>query len=130
MAEATGFPLGNVLLYFAIVLAPTALAVGVLRVPGLVRKFTRPIPPAPGHPPIQELASDLRRVHRVLAQFAPGTPMARRTGTRQAYDALLADACDAVEIRHRLREIPEGIEREVERLRVEESLRTAGLSIP
>ncbi|HEV7980935.1 hypothetical protein [Amycolatopsis sp.] len=129
MAEQGGFPVVNFLLYAVVVVAPTALALGALKVPGLVRKAKRP-KPSPEHPPIQELAADLRRVHRLLAQFAPGTPMARRTGTRQAYDALLTDACDAVEIPNRLGEIPEGMDREIERLRVEESLRTAGLSIP
>jgi len=129
MAETSGFPLANLMLYAAIVVTPTALALGVLKIPALVRGLRRPAP-SPEHPPIQELAADLRRVHRLLAQFSPGTPMARRVGTRQAYDALLADACDAVEIPHRLGEIPEGMDREIERLRVEESLRTAGLSIP
>lgn len=128
MADTSGFPLTNLLLYGVVVVAPTALAMGVLKIPALVRRFRRP--PPPPRQPIQELAADLRRVHRLLAQFSPGTPMARRVGTRQAYDALLADACDAVEIPHRLGEIPEGMDREIERLRVEESLRTAGLSIP
>jgi hypothetical protein len=129
MAETSGFPVMNLVLYAAVVVAPTALVLGALKIPALVRKAKRP-KLSPAHPPIQELAADLRRVHRLLAQFAPGTPMARRVGTRQAYDALLVDACDAVEIPHRLGEIPEGMEREIERLRVEESLRTAGLSIP
>jgi hypothetical protein len=130
MAEMSGFPVGNVVLYAAIVVAPTALALGALKIPALLRKLRRPTPPPPAHPPIQELAADLRRVHRLLAEFAPGTPMARRVGTRQAYDALLTDACDEVEIPHRLGEIPEGMEKEIERLRVEESLRTAGVRIP
>jgi hypothetical protein len=129
MAETSGFPLANLVLYGVIVVAPAALALGALKIPALVRGLRRP-PPPPAHPPIQELAADLRRVHRLLAQFAPGTPMARRVGTRQAYDALLADACEAVEIPHRLGELPEGMDREIERLRVEESLRTAGLGIP
>ena len=68
--------------------------------------------------------------HRLLAQFRPGTPMARRVGTRQAYDALLVEACDAVDVEQRLDQMPEGLAREVERLRLEESLRSAGLAIP
>jgi hypothetical protein len=133
MAEASGFPVGNVLLYAAIVMTPTAASLGALRLPALVRGLKlrmRPAPPVPEHPPIQELAADLRRVHRLLAQFRPGTPMARRVGARQAYDALLVEACDAVDVEQRLDQMPEGIAREVERLRLEVSLRSAGLAIP
>jgi hypothetical protein len=76
------------------------------------------------------VSADLRRVHRILAGFGSGTPAVRRLGTRQAYDALLAQACRAVEVEHRLDSLPEGMDRELERLRVEESLRSAGLVIP
>jgi hypothetical protein len=131
MAEASGFPVGNVLLYAAIVMAPTVAFLGALRLLALVRGLGhRMRPPVPEHTPIQELAADLRRVHRLLAQFRPGTPMARRVGTRQAYDALLVEACDAVDVEQRLDQMPEGLVREVERLRLEESLRSAGLAIP
>jgi hypothetical protein len=131
MAEASGFPVGNVLLYAAIVSAPTVALLGALRLLALVRGLRhRMRPPVPEHPPIQELAADLRRVHRLLAQFRPGTPMARRVGARQAYDALLVEACDAVDVEQRLDQMPEGLAREVERLRLEESLRSAGLAIP
>ena len=56
--------------------------------------------------------------------------MVRRIATRDAYDELLRQACAAVEVRHDLDSLPEGIERNMERLRVEEALRTAGLTIP
>jgi hypothetical protein len=104
----------------------------VLKLPWLGRwiRRHRPPPPVPGHPPIEVLAADLRRLHRILAEFEPGTPMARRAGTRQAYDAVLAEACDVVDVEQRLDDLPEGIEREMERLRLEESLRSAGLAIP
>jgi hypothetical protein len=131
MATGSGAPIGNLLFFAAIVLAPTALCWGVLKLPTVIRwvRRRRTPPPVPDHPPIQTLAADLRRLHRTLADFEPGTPMARRLGTRQAYDAVLAEACDAVEVEQRLAELPEGIEREMERLRLAESLRSAGLSI-
>jgi hypothetical protein len=69
-------------------------------------------------------------VHRNLTEFAPGTPYTRRVAARQAYDTLLAQACRAVEVPNRLEKLPEGVEREVERLRVEQGLRDAGLLIP
>jgi hypothetical protein len=132
MAEPAGFPIGNVLLFAALVFVPTAAFWAVLRLSTLVSRIKRlrPGPPVPLRPPIQILVADLRRVRRVLAGFKPGTPMARRLGTRQAYDALLAEACDAVNVEQRLGTFPEGVEREMERLRLEGSLRSAGLAIP
>ncbi|MFI6025137.1 hypothetical protein [Amycolatopsis magusensis] len=125
--------MGVVLLYGLVAIAPTVLFWLVLRVPRLTRLvrqrfFPRPLPPP--HPPVENLVADLRRVHRLLAAYGPGTPAARRTGTRQAYDALLTQACAAVEVPHRLDTLPEGLDRELERLRLEHALRTAGLPIP
>jgi hypothetical protein len=93
------------------------------------RELRKPVVVATG-PTIEQLSADLRRVHRLLAGFEPGTPAIRRRGAREAYDALLVQACAAVEVEHRLDGSPEGIDRELERLRVEESLRGAGLVIP
>ncbi|MGC7098918.1 hypothetical protein ACPZ19_29955 [Amycolatopsis lurida] len=125
--------MGVLLLYGLVAIAPTLLFWLLLRLPRLIRYarqrfFPRPAPPA--HPPVQVLAADLRRVHRLLAAYGPGTPAARRTGTRQAYDALLTEACTVLEVPHRLDTLPEGMDRDLERLRVEEALRTAGLAIP
>lgn len=132
MATGAGVPVGNLVFYVAIVLTPTALGWAVLKLPAVLRwvRRRRTPPPVPVHPPIQTLAADLRRLHRTLAEFPSGTPMARRAGTRQAYDAVLTEACDAVDVEQRLTDFPEGIEREMERLRLEESLRCAGLAIP
>ncbi|WP_020671020.1 hypothetical protein [Amycolatopsis nigrescens] len=133
MAGAASFPLANVLLYAVIAVLPTAAGWAILRAPALARLLSRrlrPVRPSPAGPPIQTLAADLRRVHRLLAGYQPGTPAARRTGTRQAYDALLVQASTAVGVEHRLGELAEGMDRELERLRVEEALRVAGLAIP
>lgn len=133
MAEVTGAVIRNVLLYVVIVVAPTVAFLVASRLPSLGRRLKLrlwPPPPVPKHPPIEKLAADLRRVHRLLAQFEQGTSAVRRIGARQAYDALLVEACDVVEVEQRLHEVPEGIEREVERLRLEESLRAAGLMVP
>lgn len=53
----------------------------------------------------------------------------KRFAARQAYDALLVQACAAVEVGHRLDSVAEGVDREVERLRVEDALREAGLRV-
>lgn len=82
-------------------------------------------------PPIEQLAADLRRVHRVLREFEDGAPIVRWQATRQAYDTLLVQACQAVEVCHQLDELPlDGFEREMERLRIEDALREAGLAVP
>ncbi|WP_052684808.1 hypothetical protein [Lentzea aerocolonigenes] len=81
------------------------------------------------HRPIERIAADLRRVRRTLAGFEPGVSAVKKFAARQAYDALLVQACAALEVEHRLRSLPEGMDREIERLRVEETLRRLGLSI-
>ncbi|RZQ63266.1 hypothetical protein [Amycolatopsis suaedae] len=128
MAWVTGFPLTNLLLYAVVVLSPSLAFWLVLRGCALVRRWRqRRRPTVADGPPIQVVAADLRRVRRLLAQYGPGTPAARRLGARQAYDALLVRACTAVGVEHRLAEVPEGMDRDIERLRVEEALRGAGL---
>jgi len=125
-------PFGNALLFAAVALLPTVAFWLLLRVPSTVDRIgriRRRRPQVVG-PPIERLAADLRRVRRSIAEQAAGAPAVRRRATGQAYDALLAQACDAVDIPHELDDVPaQGIERELERLRVEEALRRAGLTI-
>jgi hypothetical protein len=78
--------------------------------------------------PIERIAADLRRVRRTLASFEPGTSAVKKIAARQAYDALLVQACAALEVEHRLHVLPEGMDRGIERLRLEECLRELGLS--
>ncbi|HEX7307440.1 hypothetical protein [Lentzea sp.] len=89
----------------------------------------RPPPPVPDHRPIERIAADLRRVRRARARFGPGVSAAKKIGARQAYDALLVQACAAVGVEHRFGVLPEGVEREVERFRVETRLKDLGLSV-
>lgn len=97
----------------------------------LMKVLRRLRPPAPvsDHRPIERIAADLRRVRRTLAGFEPGTSAVKKIAARQAYDALLVQACSALEVEHRLRLLPEGMDREIERFRVEECLRRLGLSL-
>ncbi len=131
MAGAGGV-LANLILFAVVCIAPTVLFWCALRVPKLLRWFRekRAKPLEPQGPPIERVAADLRRVHRLLAGYPSGTPAARRFGTRQAYDELLTQACRQIGVPHRLAELPEGMDREIERLRVEESLRERGLAVP
>ncbi|WP_370961256.1 hypothetical protein [Amycolatopsis sp. cg9] len=121
----------NLILFAVVCFAPTVLFWCALRVPRLVHRIrSRRSAPAPAGPPIERVAADLRRVHRLLVDYPSGTPAARRFGTRQAYDELLTQACRQVGVPHRLAELPEGMDREIERLRVEQSLRERGLAVP
>jgi len=127
MAEV---PVHNLVLYAVVVSTPVVLGWIAITAPKVARKIKRRTPVVPGGPSIEQVSADLRRVHRTLVEFESGTPVVRRRGARQAYDALLMQACRAVEVDHRLGYLPEGMDRELERLRVEESLRSAGLAIP
>ncbi|WP_439378426.1 hypothetical protein [Amycolatopsis lexingtonensis] len=123
--------LANLILFAVVCVAPTVLFWCALRVPRLIHWIrSRRVTPAPSGPPIERVAADLRRVHRLLVDYPSGTPAARRFGTRQAYDELLTQACRQVGVAHRLAELPEGMDREIERLRVEQSLRERGLAVP
>jgi len=125
-------PMANVLLFAVAVIAPTLVFWGIVRVPRLdaIGERVRRRRVTPKGLPIEQLAADLRRVHRLLVQCPDGTPMVRRVATRDAYDELLRQACTAVDVSHELDALPEGMERDMERLRVEEALRDAGLTIP
>jgi hypothetical protein len=129
----TAVSIPDLVLFAVAVVFPVAAFYTTLAVPrlfgGIVRHFRGPEVYAHG-PPIEQLAADLRRVHHALVHLAPGTPIVRWRATRHAYDTLLMQACAAVEVEHRLDELPEGFEREMERLRIEEALRSAGLAVP
>jgi hypothetical protein len=119
---------GNVVLFAIAAVAPSALFWAVVNVPRALRRLRRPALVAE-HPPIECIAADLRRVRRVLACFQPGASAAKRIGARQAYDDLLVQACSALDVEHRLAVLPEGVDRDIERMRLEERLRNLGLSV-
>lgn len=122
------------------VLLCTALAVtvvgGVLYGPQIaslavrIARFLRLAPPAlPTRegPPLERIATDLRRLRPEARRPCQGTAYAKRRGVLAAYDDLLLDACRALEVRTSLASLPEGLEREAERLRLESELERAGL---
>ena len=98
----------------------------------LLRRLVRrvhPPPEPPEGPPIERIARDARRLRAELRGSSPGTPMARRAGTWQAYDELLAEACRALGVPDTLAGMPPGTERDAERLLVEYRLVQAGLHL-
>jgi len=89
------------------------------------------IPPEPvalPNRPLAPIARDLRRLHLAVRDTRHGTSMARRTGTLAAYDDVLLEACRAVDLPDTLTGVPEGTERDAERLRLEFLLDRAGLT--
>ncbi|WP_210650182.1 hypothetical protein [Nocardioides sp. SYSU D00065] len=90
----------------------------------------RSLPPAaPGGPAIEDVARSLRRLRAEVLAPAPGTTMARRRGTRAAYEDLLVQAAGCLGVPDTLSDVPEGTDREAERLRLEHLLREAGLAL-
>ncbi|NIH86324.1 hypothetical protein [Amycolatopsis granulosa] len=120
----------NVAIYLVTCVTPAVVFWLASKTPAMVAALRRHGEPVPAGLPIERLAADLRRVRHALEGLAPGAPMVRRRATCQAYDALLVQACAALGLRHWLDDLPEGVERDVERLRVEEALRGAGLAVP
>lgn len=84
-----------------------------------------PEPPAPIGPPIERIAADLRRLHRQRLEIATRSPV-WFTAVQRAYDERLCLACRSLGIEQHLNSL-EGLDREIERVRVEGELVAAGM---
>lgn len=78
--------------------------------------------------PLERLAADLRRLREVVRADARRSA-AQQIGNRLAYDQVLMQACSMLEIEHELSEQTSGMERDIERLRVEAELERAGMTV-
>ena len=88
-----------------------------------------PVPVVPDVRPLERLAADLRRLRPLARSPRPGIPMARHRGTVAAYDSVLLDTARALSVPTGLADLPEhGMDREAERLRLEDALGDAGIS--
>lgn len=92
-------------------------------------RLSQPSPPHPAGPPIEQIAADIRRIRAQIKQAPPGMPVARMRGWMEAYDDLLVSACHALDLENRLRAVPAGVERDLERERIERLLMRAGLRL-
>jgi hypothetical protein len=79
--------------------------------------------------PIQVVAADVRRLARQLSLVPAGAPMARRRALAAAYDDVLVEAADLLDIEHELRTTPDGPARDIERFRLLADLEGAGLAV-
>jgi hypothetical protein len=75
------------------------------------------------------VAADLRRLSAQLAAVPAGAPMVRWRALWVAFDGVLAEAAELLEVPQALAEVPIGPARDVERLRVVALLEDAGLVV-
>jgi hypothetical protein len=118
------------LIVAGVVGAVTLLGYLALLVFGSARPPVRRRPPesaVPARRPLELVAADLRRLSRQLARVPAGAPMARRRGLQAAYDDVLIEAAQLLEVPHTLAGEPAGITRDAERLRLRAALTDAGL---
>jgi hypothetical protein len=76
--------------------------------------------------PLERLATDLRRL-RVAVTTDEHRSAAHQLGNRLAYDRILMQICAMLDIEHMLDTEVSGIERDIERFRVEAELERAGV---
>jgi hypothetical protein len=90
----------------------------------------QPQPDGPTRRPIQVVAADLRRLSRQLALVPSGSTLVRWKALWAAYDGVLVEAAEMLEVPHELGEQPAaGMARDVERVRVLAALEGAGLVV-
>lgn len=83
----------------------------------------------PARRPVQEVAADLRRLDRQFALVPSGATLVRWRALWSAYDRVLMEAADLLEVSHALEEAPVGVARDIERLRVVSALEARGLVV-
>ena len=76
--------------------------------------------------PLEQLAADLRRLRALLGQDEHRSA-AHQIGNRLAYDRLMIQICGMLDIEHELGGNSIGVERDIERFRVEAELERAGV---
>lgn len=83
--------------------------------------------PAPAGPPIEQVAADLRRLNGQRLRVANGSPV-WLAAVHRAYDEHLNLACRELEVPNNLLDL-DGMDLEIERVRVEGLLVAAGLRL-
>jgi hypothetical protein len=94
--------------------------------PGLRRRLHHHVEQPTGRP-IEEIASNIRRLGAAYHGGPRGRSWVKSEAFRRAYDEALAEGCRALEIDSDILDLYPGTERDAERLRVEYLLMDAGL---
>lgn len=111
-----------------VVLRLGAIARGILRVLRFLRLVPKPKPePPPPRVPLEKITADLCRLSTAIRDVPPEASRARKHGLLLAYDDVLGKAALALDEPHVLGELTLGMDRDLERLRLEGALRRAGL---
>ena len=84
-------------------------------------------PPPPPRVPLEKIAADLCRLSTAIRDVPPEASRARKHGLRLAYDDVLGKAALALDVPHSLPTLSLGMDRDLERLRVEGAVRDCGL---
>lgn len=78
--------------------------------------------------PLEDVVANLRRLRVAVGEDARRSA-AHQMGNRLAYDRLLAQACEMLDIEHELSHETAGMERDIERVRIEAELEGAGVCV-
>lgn len=84
-------------------------------------------PPPPPRVPLERIAADLCRLSTAIRDVPPEASRARKHGLLLAYDDVLGKAALALDVPQSLPALKLGLDRDLERLRVEQALRDGGL---
>jgi hypothetical protein len=100
----------------------------VLRVLRWCHLMPKPKPdPPPPRVPLEKITADLCRLSTAMRDVPPEASRARKRGLVLAYDDVLGKAALALDVPQALAGLPLGMDRDLERMRVENDLRDAGL---
>ena len=91
-------------------------------------RLVRGAPPAavvPLRRPVEQIGADVRRLHDAFHR--EGMRFAKYEGCRMAYDGVLTEAAETLELDHLMTLLPPGAERDHERERIEHLLGEAGM---
>jgi hypothetical protein len=121
---------------FGLALVPLALVSMFLHARDLLQRavalgrrlgLVAPLVEQPSGPPLEELVATLRRLHPAVRSPRPETTTVRQRGIVAAYDGVLVAAAAALGVPTSLADVPDGLDHEAERLRIEDELQRAGL---
>lgn len=79
--------------------------------------------------PLEQVAADLRRLDAQFALVPSGATLVRWRALWAAYDRVLMEAAEQLEVVHTLPNMPVGVARDLERLRVVSAVEARGLVV-
>ena len=119
---------GGILAAFAGVVAGAGPALRFVE--GVQERRRRARHPEPRRRPLQVVAADVRRLARQIALVPAGASMVRRRALAAAFDDVLIEAAQLLDVPHGLSSVPvDSAARELERLRLFSALEAAGLAV-